>query len=252
MKMRPYVFAGLAVCAIASSLAAQQTVTQEVRILPGGTAMIPWPVCPVRDRRIRRCRPAAASSSARSPKRRPRARGRRHRTVDPGVHPLRVMADGQGRFGFRDLPAGRFEVAATRPGWSTAPTAARGRAALPWDTLADGESVSGVMMPMWRFASIAGTVSDEQGEPIVNVPVRIFKRTLANGRTRLTPQSQDNTDDRGIYRVGMLEPGEYIVAVPMQQRRAGDAMIADGAREWWWRAPGRIRSRGRQHDVFQR
>jgi hypothetical protein len=40
MKTRPYVFAGLAVCAIASSLAAQQTVVnQEVRILPGGTSI---------------------------------------------------------------------------------------------------------------------------------------------------------------------------------------------------------------------
>ncbi len=37
--MRPYVFAGLAVCAIASSLAAQQTVDPEVRILPGSAAI---------------------------------------------------------------------------------------------------------------------------------------------------------------------------------------------------------------------
>ena len=29
--------------------------------------------------------------------------------------------------------------------------------------------------------------------------------------------SQDSTDDRGMFRVGMLEPGEYIVAVPMDQ-----------------------------------
>jgi len=32
----------------------------------------------------------------------------------PGAQPLRVMADGQGRFGFRDLPKGRFNINAPR------------------------------------------------------------------------------------------------------------------------------------------
>jgi hypothetical protein len=134
----------------------------------------------------------------------------------PGTQPIRVMADSQGRFGFRDLPRGRFNLSTTRPGWVDG---AYGRTRPAGPTLAlslgDGEKVSGVNVPMWRYASIAGTVVDESGEPIVNKPVRTLKRTIASGKVRLVPGPQDTTDDRGMYRIGMLGPGEYIVVVPL-------------------------------------
>jgi hypothetical protein len=131
------------------------------------------------------------------------------------------------------LPKGRFTLVTTRPGWSDG---AYGRTRPGGSglgiTLAEGEKVSGVVVPMWRFASITGTVVDDQGEPIVNASVRVLKRQLANGRVRLTPQSQDSTDDRGVYRIGMLEPGEYVVAIPMSQGAALDLpMMLDGARD---------------------
>ncbi len=222
-------------CAIASSLAAQQTVTQEVRILPGSAAIdtvagvagagpsnTPMPmgsgVVFGQVTEAESTRPVAGAIVTLS---------------IPGVQPLRVMADGQGRFGFRDLPKGRFNLVSTRPGWSDgAYGRTRPGGTALGVTLAEGEKVSGVVVPMWRFSSITGTVTDEQGEPIVNASVRVLKRQLANGRVRLTPQSQDTTDDRGIYRIGMLEPGEYVVAIPMSQGAAVDLpMIADGARE---------------------
>lgn len=223
-------------CAVASSLAAQQVVTQttqEVRILPGGNA-IDTVVGGI---------PGAGPSNAPMPmgtavvfgqvteaeSTRPVA-GAIVTLSIPGAQPLRVMADGQGRFGFRDLPKGRFNLVSTRPGWSDgAYGRTRPGGTALGITLADGEKVSGVMVPMWRFASITGTVADEQGEPIVNASVRVLKRQLVNGRVRLTPQSQDSTDDRGIYRIGMLEPGEYVVAIPMSQGATLELpMIADG------------------------
>lgn len=232
MKIRPYVLAGLAVCAIASSLAAQQIVTQEVR-MPGGAAIetvggipgsgpsnTPMPMGTAvvfgQVTEAESTRPVAGAVVTLS---------------IPGVQPLRVMADGQGRFGFRDLPKGRFNITTTRPGWSDgAYGRTRPGGTALGITLAEGEKVSGVVVPMWRFASITGTVVDEQGEPIVNTSVRVLKRQLVNGRVRLTPQSQDSTDDRGVYRVGMLEPGEYVVAIPMSQGAGLDlAMLNDGA-----------------------
>ena len=42
------------------------------------------------------------------------------------------------------------------------------------------------------------------------------------------------TDDRGAYRIGMLEPGEYVVAVPMSQNTMmldAPPMPVDGARD---------------------
>jgi len=135
-----------------------------------------------------------------------------------GATPIRIMADAQGRFGFRDLPAGRFNISTVRPGWVDG-AYGRTRPAGPALSLslAAGEKVSNVTVPMWRYAVIAGRVVDESGEPLVSKSVRVLKRTIAGGKVRLVMSSIDSTDDRGMFRIGQLEPGEYVVAVPMDQ-----------------------------------
>lgn len=136
----------------------------------------------------------------------------------PGVQPIRVMADPQGRFGFRDLPRGNFSISTTRPGWLDG-AYGRTRPAGPGLslTLGEGEKASNVTVAMWRYAAITGTLIDENGDPIVNKPVRVLRRTTSGGKVRLVAGPQDSTDDRGMYRIGMLEPGDYIVAVPLEQ-----------------------------------
>jgi uncharacterized protein (DUF2141 family) len=77
--------------------------------------------------------------------------------------------------------------------------------------LADGQRTSDVVIPIWRFASLAGTVTDEAGEPLVGVEVRAFERRYIGGRRRLAAGVSQSTDDRGMYRFGTLAPGEYVV-----------------------------------------
>jgi len=147
----------------------------------------------------------------------------------PGSQVLRVMADGQGRFGFRDLPPGAFSVTSTRPGWVDG-SYGRTRPAgpnLPL-ILAEGDRVSGVIVPMWRFATIAGTVTDESGDPLVRVPVRVLKRTTVGGKTTVREYQNDSTDDRGNYRIGQLEPGEYLVVVPFQPPSSETVVMSEG------------------------
>ena len=147
-----------------------------------------------------------------------------------GAQPLRVMADGQGRFGFRDMPAGNFSVSSTRPGWVDG---AYGRTRPSGPTLplslAEGERISGVTVPMWRFASVTGTVTDESGDPIVNMPVRVLKRTLTGGKVTLREYQGDSTDDHGTFRATQLEPGDYVVVVPFQQSTNETAFFAPDA-----------------------
>jgi hypothetical protein len=135
----------------------------------------------------------------------------------PGSQMLRVMADGQGRYGFRDLPAGPFNLTATRPGWVDG---AYGRTRPGGPTLpvvlAEGDRAT-TTVAMWRYASISGTVVDESGDALVGAPVRVLKRSLTGGKPTLKVVQEDMTDDRGMYRVTQLEPGEYVVVVPMQQ-----------------------------------
>jgi len=134
----------------------------------------------------------------------------------PGARPLRVLADGEGRFAFRGLPKGRFNITATKPGYVEG---AYGRLRPAGQSLslelADGERVSNVKVPLWKYGAVAGTLLDESGEPIIGATVRVLKRTISNGRPKLATGPADQTDDRGAYRIGMLEPGEYVVVVPM-------------------------------------
>jgi hypothetical protein len=62
------------------------------------------------------------------------------------------------------------------------------------------------------IAAVSGTVSDEAGEPVVGVEIRVFERRYLAGRKRLVAGGTQFTDDRGVYRLGTLPPGDYIVA----------------------------------------
>ncbi len=133
-----------------------------------------------------------------------------------GSAPLRVMADGQGQFAFRDLPPGRFTLSSSKAGYVDG-ASGRLRPNGPTQSLeltAD-QHVSDVTIPMWKHGAIAGRVMDEGGEPLVGVSVRALKRTIVAGKRQLTSSATDTTDDRGMYRISSLEPGEYVVVVPM-------------------------------------
>jgi hypothetical protein len=71
-------------------------------------------------------------------------------------------------------------------------------------------------------------VTDETGDALVNMPVRVLKRTLTGGKVTLKEYQSDTTDDRGNYRVGQLEPGDYVVVVPYQAP-SGEVMFAAAA-----------------------
>jgi hypothetical protein len=123
-----------------------------------------------------------------------------------------------GRFAFTDVPAGAYDLAATKPPFLAARFGATkpGGKGIPI-VLADGARISGVELTLVPGAVIAGRISDERGEPSSNVSVRILRRSArANGTAFERVDSYANTDDRGEYRIFGLQPGEYLVtAAPL-------------------------------------
>jgi hypothetical protein len=127
-----------------------------------------------------------------------------------------VVANGQGQFVFRDVPAGSYSLTSTgdnyapgalgrrRPGWPSQPL-----------VLAAGERATGVVIGMWRLASISGVVRDDRGEPVIGVHPTARRRTLKGGRFEIgfSGGSGSTTDDRGQFRIHDLMPGSYVVAV---------------------------------------
>jgi len=132
--------------------------------------------------------------------------------------PPRALTNGQGEFVLRGLQKGTVFFTAVKSGYVSATFRQRrpggSGQGLP---IADGAQLNGVEIRMWRHASISGTIVDEAGDPAVGVRVQAFSRGFVAGRKRYTPDLSAMTDDRGIYRIANLMPGEYAIGVPSTQ-----------------------------------
>ena len=90
------------------------------------------------------------------------------------------MADSEGQFAFRDLPPGRFSLAATKAGYADG-AYGRLRPNGPAQSieLAADQHVSDASLALWKYGAIAGRVRDESGDPLVNTTVRVLRRSQA-------------------------------------------------------------------------
>ena len=139
-------------------------------------------------------------------------------TAPAGALPPRALTNGQGLFILRDLRKGAVFLTATKNGYASASYNQR----RPGGTghsipINDGQRITDVELRMWRNSSISGTVVDEAGDPVVGVRVQAFPRRFVAGRRRYSPGTTATTDDRGIYRLANLEPGDYAVGVTSTQ-----------------------------------
>jgi hypothetical protein len=130
----------------------------------------------------------------------------------------RIVTDPQGRFVFRELPDGLYLMNANASGYITGSYGQRRpqSSAQPF-VLAANQGIGDVVIRLWRAATIGGTITDEQGEPVVGVTVNLLRRSRTLGRWPFTVYNSGVTDDRGMYRVANNLPGQYyvVVASPM-------------------------------------
>jgi hypothetical protein len=137
-----------------------------------------------------------------------------------------VLTDGQGRFVFSDLPKGTYTISASKSGYTSGAYGRRRPLGPPQLLpLADGERIGDLKIAIWKNATITGSITDDAGEPMVEVTVRVLLRTFVAGRRKLSPGSIVRTDDRGFYRVASLTPGEYVVVVPSTQMSAPESVV---------------------------
>jgi hypothetical protein len=128
----------------------------------------------------------------------------------------RETTDSRGRFLFTKLPAhDDYQLSAAMPGYFDA---AYVRTSLrPMSTtlvLTEGQWIQNADLSLVKGGSITGTVLDERGDPVVGVYVHVFAEVLVAGTRLPASGPAATTDDRGIYRVAGLGPGDYLVSVP--------------------------------------
>ena len=129
--------------------------------------------------------------------------------------PPRLMTDSQGRFLYRNLAAGSYSLSVSKGGYVTGSYGQRRpEGGSQQVELADGERATDVTIPLWKYGTIAGTIVDEAGQPMVGVQVRALQKRIVAGRQTVRPLGVSlASDDRGIYRIVNLLPGEYVVNV---------------------------------------
>jgi len=133
---------------------------------------------------------------------------------DKPVGEQRVLSDASGRWMFRRLAPGSYSITAAAAGFLEGGLGQRQALGPSQDvTIGDRDAVGDLRVQLWRHAVISGTVRDEFGDPLVNTPVRAFRRLAGSSRAQFTDVAPPvRTDDLGNYRIAGLAPGVYIIA----------------------------------------
>ena len=126
-----------------------------------------------------------------------------------------VYTDDDGRFAFLDLEPGAYLLRGSKTGYVDVTYGQRsanaGRAGTPIQVAA-GQQIKDLSFVLPPGGVITGMVFDEKNRPSVATEVRVMRWEYDDGHRQLSSEGSERTDDRGIYRVYGLPPGQYVVS----------------------------------------
>jgi hypothetical protein len=155
-----------------------------------------------------------------------------------------VESDAQGRFSFEQLPTGRYMIGASKPPYlDTAYGATRPGRPGTAISVTEGQRITNLAIKMMRGGVVTGFVTDERGQPLQNAAVRLLAietkggiRVVGASSNPMAPSGftggpgTARTDERGVYRLFGVSPGEYAVSVTAQtQGSGGDVRVLTAA-----------------------
>ena len=138
-----------------------------------------------------------------------------------------ASTDGDGRFELRDLPAGRWELSASKAGFVTLRFGQRRpfEAGQPIE-VRDGQVVERTDIALPRGGAITGRVFDEFGDAIAGARLQVLRYQMVQGTRRLMPTGiADQSDDTGAFRLFGLTPGDYYVSATVRALPVDDPTL---------------------------
>lgn len=91
----------------------------------------------------------------------------------------------------------------------------------------EGETVTKIDFTLVRGGVVTGRISDAEGHPLIGEPVSVMPKDATEPSTQMYmlggPRNQ--TDDRGIYRIYGLGPGNYTVSAGQASAGGGAASV---------------------------
>jgi len=132
-----------------------------------------------------------------------------------------TIADREGHFVLEKLPAGKYQLTASKRGYHTAFYDEHGDYNCAIVT-GPGQDTEHLVFRLPPNAILHGVVSGDGGDPVEDARVMLFKVPSGIGRDLARARGPDHSveqvastmsDDRGEYEFGDLEAGDYLLAV---------------------------------------
>ena len=132
-----------------------------------------------------------------------------------------VRSDNRGHFEIASLPSGDFLVKAEHDGYLGVNLGEKrpgaGGLARPV-SLSAGQRLEKVEIALPRGGMFGGTVTDDFGDPAIGADVRALRLVAGPDGRRLALAGAGKADDRGIYRIAPLPPGDYLISMSLPDR----------------------------------
>ncbi|HVW84108.1 MAG TPA: carboxypeptidase-like regulatory domain-containing protein [Bryobacteraceae bacterium] len=122
-----------------------------------------------------------------------------------------AIADSSGRWSLSNVPCGRVQIMAMRPGYLNSMGAPGPGMPRPLVTLSSGAPAHDMKIPLTPQAVVMGKVVDTQGDPIMGAQVLAMASRVVEGRRMFQTSNSMNTNDLGDYRIPSLPGGRYII-----------------------------------------
>jgi hypothetical protein len=118
-----------------------------------------------------------------------------------------------GRFGFNNVPAGKYSLSAQRRGTSRPQMYREDDQYSTAIAVGPGLAGQNIVFPLEAPGSISGTVLDQSGEPVRGAQVWLFRQAVSGGKPQIQMLAQHQADTSGAFHAGHLGPGTYFIAV---------------------------------------
>lgn len=121
-----------------------------------------------------------------------------------------------GEFHFDGLSAGKYALQASRRGFLSAGYQEHEGGYFTAVVTGANLASRGLRFPLTPYGAISGTVNDDNGNPVADAQVTLFRQDMSNGEMKVEEAENDTTDDAGGYEFARLKPGTYYVDVSAQ------------------------------------
>jgi protocatechuate 3,4-dioxygenase beta subunit len=152
------------------------------------------------------------------------------RISGPDIGMQAALTDPNGRYEFKDLPAGRFNLTVSKSGFVTMQYG-QNRPFEPGRPieLGDAQVLDKADVTLPRGSVLSGRVLDEFGEPVADANVSAMRMQFVNGRKRMMNVGRNSqTNDLGQFRLYGLPPGEYFISATLRSMDMMVDMMAPG------------------------